>query len=183
MSAQFNDLVSSIKVEQVGGSTWTPPSGDFSFFDEETKAGDTLASDDTPQGWLKMATSDWMGRLPDSTELRDISIPGTHDSGARFGGEACETQYWTIAQQLEAGIRYLDIRNRRTKTSFAIHHGLCYQNMMFGDVLNQIRDFLRVHPGETILMRVKEEYTPEDGSSSFSDIWDGYMRNYGYLFV
>ncbi len=155
----------------------------FPFFDESTKDGGTLADTDVPREWLQSAATDWMGKLPDELSFGKLSVPGTHDTGARYGGAACQTQRWAINEQLEAGIRYLDIRNRRTKTSFAIHHGLCFQQIMFGDVLQQIQLFLNAHPKETILMRVKEEYTPEDGSDSFQSIWDGYMKSYGNLFV
>ncbi len=179
---QLGTLSSATVTGGSAASTWQAPTGDFPFFDEEAKAGDTLSTA-APAGWLTTATKDWMARLPDNTQLRQISIPGTHDSGARFGGAACETQAWTIRQQLDAGIRYLDIRNRRTGTSFAIHHGACYQNMMFGDVMDQISGFLTEHPRETILMRVKEEHDPQDNSSSFSDIWDDYMLRYSGLFA
>ncbi|NEE58668.1 phospholipase, partial [Streptomyces sp. SID8455] len=53
-------------------------------------------------------TQDWMGGLPDGTALQRLTIPGTHDSGARFGGPWSECQNTTIAQQLESGIRFLD---------------------------------------------------------------------------
>lgn len=155
----------------------------FTLLNEDSKSGGTLAGSSKPASWLTKATEDWMGKLPDSTSLAALSIPGTHDSGARYGGAACENQYWSIADQLNAGIRYLDIRNRRTGTSFAIHHGPCFQHMMFGDVMNQVQAFLRDHPGETILMRVKEEHDPQSGSSTFRQIWDGYMTRYGSLFA
>ncbi len=88
-------------------------------------------------------TQDWMGGLPDSIELRRLTIPGTHDSGARFGGPWTECQNTTIAQQLQSGIRFLDVRCRITNGSFAIHHGAAFQNMMFGDVLIACRDLGR----------------------------------------
>src|SRR5687767_170537 len=67
----------------------------------------------------------WMGALYDNVLVSQISIPGTHDSGARFepfpGTAKC--QNLTISQQLDAGIRFLDIRNRHIDNAFAIHHG------------------------------------------------------------
>ncbi|MYV63501.1 phospholipase, partial [Streptomyces sp. SID4931] len=52
-------------------------------------------------------TQDWMAALPDGTALQRLTIPGTHDSGARFGGPWSECQNTTIAQQLTSGIRFL----------------------------------------------------------------------------
>lgn len=54
----------------------------------------------------------WMGALPDKTLLSDITIPGTHDTCARSNIPFVRTQYLSVTQQLEAGIRFLDLRCR-----------------------------------------------------------------------
>ncbi len=117
--------------------------------------------------------------LPDSIELRRLTIPGTHDSGARFGGPWTECQNTTIAQQLQSGIRFLDVRCRITSGSFAIHHGAAFQNMMFGDVLIACRDFLVERPSETVLMRVKQEYSSES-DAAFRAVFDDYLDVRGW---
>lgn len=155
----------------------------FDVFDETQKLGSAVSFETKPNEWLVNASSNWMAKLPDSTQLKDISIPGTHDSGARFGLSACKNQTWSISSQLDSGIRYFDIRNRRTKNGFAIHHGPCFQKMTFADVLNDMQAFLASHPNEVILMRVKEEFTAEKGSDSFHSIWENYMQRYSALFV
>lgn len=124
-------------------------------------------------------TRAWMGGHGDGTELRRLSIPGTHDSGARFGGAWSECQNTTVAQQLDSGIRFLDVRCRVTGGSFAIHHGASYQNMMFGDVLVACRDFLAAHPSETVLMRVKQEYS-EESDATFRAVFDDYLDRRGW---
>ncbi|WP_137994347.1 phosphatidylinositol-specific phospholipase C [Streptomyces vilmorinianum] len=121
----------------------------------------------------------WMGAHGDGTDLRRLTIPGTHDSGARFGGAWSECQNTTIAQQLDSGIRFLDVRCRVTGGSFAIHHGASYQNMMFGDVLIACRDFLAAHPSETVLMRVKQEYSQES-DATFRAVFDDYLDRRGW---
>ncbi|MDT0490821.1 phosphatidylinositol-specific phospholipase C [Streptomyces griseus] len=124
-------------------------------------------------------TQDWMGALPDTTALQRLTIPGTHDSGARFGGPWSECQNTTIAQQLQSGIRFLDVRCRITGGSFAIHHGAAFQNMMFGDVLIACRDFLAARPSETVLMRVKQEYSSES-DTAFRAVFDDYLDGRGW---
>src|SRR5207302_8528829 len=56
----------------------------------------------------------WMGAISGGTSIAGLSIPGTHDTGARFeptpGTTKC--QDLTVADQLSAGIRYFDIRCR-----------------------------------------------------------------------
>lgn len=145
--------------------------------------GDSFSNSDAPAQWLTKLTRDWMSQLPDEVKLNQISIPGTHDTGALFGSRFCETQSWSITEQLEAGIRYFDIRNRRANDVFAIHHGICFQKIFFGGVMEQIEAFLKKYPSETLVMRVKEEHTPVEGSLSFKEIWERYMVTYDYLFV
>ncbi|MFE7131283.1 phosphatidylinositol-specific phospholipase C [Streptomyces sp. NPDC057638] len=125
------------------------------------------------------ATSVWMAAHPDTTPLARLTIPGTHDSGARFGGPWAECQNTTIAQQLMSGIRFLDIRCRVTGDAYAIHHGAAFQHLMFGDVLIACRDFLAAHPSETVLMRVKQEYSTES-DETFRRIFDIYLDTKGW---
>ncbi|MFJ9807878.1 phosphatidylinositol-specific phospholipase C [Streptomyces sp. NPDC101158] len=126
-----------------------------------------------------LGTQDWMAAHGDPTPLQKLTIPGTHDSGARFGGLWTECQNTTIAQQLDSGIRFLDVRCRVTGGSFAIHHGAFYQNLMFGDVLVACWNFLAAHPGETVLMRVKQEYSSES-DATFRAVFDDYLDNRGW---
>ncbi|MFF4079120.1 phosphatidylinositol-specific phospholipase C [Streptomyces sp. NPDC001777] len=130
-------------------------------------------------GRRALTTQDWMASASDATELRALTIPGSHDSGARFGGPWTECQNTTIAEQLNSGIRFLDVRCRVTGGSFAIHHGASYQNLMFGDVLGACWDFLAAHPTETVLMRVKQEYS-EESDATFRAVFDDYLDNRGW---
>ena len=123
------------------------------------------------------AGSDWMTSLNGALPLSQFSIPGTHDSGARFepfpGSAKC--QNLTITEQLNAGVRFLDIRCRHVDNAFTIHHGQVYQNINFTDVLNSTLGFLDANPGETVIMSVKEEYTPQNNTRSFEATFDSYV--------
>lgn len=134
-------------------------------------------SNSAPQANLLAIMNSWMTGLPDNTNLARITIPGTHDSGARFepiGGTA-KCQNLTIGEQLEAGVRFLDIRCRHIGDAFAIHHGSIYQNLNFTDVITACLSFLDNHPGETIIMCVKEEYDPTGNTRSFEQTFDSYV--------
>ncbi|MEE1755561.1 phosphatidylinositol-specific phospholipase C [Streptomyces sp. SP18CS02] len=131
------------------------------------------------RGRTRAGVRDWMGAIGGDVPLRQLTIPGTHDSGARFGGPWAACQTTTIAQQLDSGIRFLDVRCRITGDAFAIHHGASYQNLMFGDVLIACRDFLAAHPSETVLMRVKQEYS-EESDAAFRRIFDLYLDGKGW---
>lgn len=129
---------------------------------------------------LPVSMNNWMSGLQDNISLSKISIPGTHDSGARvdppvLSGTA-KTQDLSIAEQLNAGVRFLDIRCRHIDNAFAIHHGAIYQNLNFDDVLNACYTFLNSHPSETIIMSVKEEYDPSNNTRSFEQTFDAYVQ-------
>ncbi|WP_398860168.1 phosphatidylinositol-specific phospholipase C [Streptomyces chengmaiensis] len=132
-----------------------------------------------PRRVRTLTTRDWMAGHGDATALHTLTVPGTHDSGARHGGPWAECQNTTIAQQLDGGIRFLDIRCRAIDGSFAIHHGAAFQHMMFGDVLIACRDFLRAHPSETVLMRLKQEYSNES-DAVFRAVFDDYLDRCGW---
>ncbi len=122
--------------------------------------------------------TNWMGSLNSTLTLAQITIPGTHDSGARFetfsGTAKC--QNLTIAEQLAAGTRFLDIRCRHIGNAFTIHHGSVYQNINFDDVLNACFTFLNSNPTETILMSVKEEYNSSNITRTFEQTFDAYVQ-------
>lgn len=121
-------------------------------------------------GEAKTSNPDWMTGLRDDVLLSELSIPGTHDSMSReHGGDFAKTQSMTLSNQLESGIRVLDIRCRNIQDVFAIHHGSVFQGMYFGDVLATVLNFLKDHPGETVLMRVKKEQDDANNTRSFEE--------------
>ncbi|MBV9692729.1 MAG: phosphatidylinositol-specific phospholipase C [Alphaproteobacteria bacterium] len=126
---------------------------------------------------------DWMGALRDDVRLSQLSLPGTHDTMSFFGGDAVRTQTLSLPNQLESGIRVLDIRCRHVRFGassyrFAIVHGATHQNAFFDDVLDAAVNFLKAHPRETVFMFVNEEAAPEnippgrDFAMTFAQYWD-----------
>lgn len=119
----------------------------------------------------------WMASVANGVNLTLLSIPGSHDAGATVepvsGTAKC--QNLSIGDQLNAGIRFLDVRCRHINDAFAIHHGAIYQNKNFDDVLNACFTFLNTNPGETIVMSVKEEYDPSGNTRTFEQTFDSYV--------
>jgi len=129
-----------------------------------------------PSGALA-AGNNWMTSLDGTRRLSQYSIPGTHDSGARFEpipGTA-KTQTLTITGQLEAGIRFLDMRCRHQDDAFNIYHGIVNQKLTFTSVLDDIIAFLNANPGETVIMSVKEEEASAGTTRSFEATFDSYI--------
>ncbi|UKB80072.1 phosphatidylinositol-specific phospholipase C [Chryseobacterium sp. MEBOG07] len=140
----------------------------------------SLAKVSNKTSLLPITMNSWMSGLQDNISISKISIPGTHDSGARVDAPVvsgtAKTQDLSIAEQLNAGVRFLDIRCRHIDNAFTIHHGAIYQNLNFDDVLNACYAFLNSHPSETIIMSVKEEYDASNTTRSFEQTFDSYVQ-------
>lgn len=125
---------------------------------------------------------DWMSRLDKNLKLNALSIPGTHDTMSRFGGDMAATQTMDLYEQLKAGIRALDIRCRHYRDACSIHHGRVYQNANLEDVLTTVTNFLNAHPNEFVIMRLKEECDEKspciENSRSWSDTFQVYYKRY-----
>ncbi|MCJ8745459.1 hypothetical protein PDJAM_G00130290 [Pangasius djambal] len=99
----------------------------------------------------------WMMELDGGTLLSDITIPGTHDTMALYGGPAAECQAWNLEDQLKAGIRYLDLRVYAFENTLYLMHGIVYEHSTFTKALETLKAFLSEFPSETVLVRVKPD--------------------------
>ncbi|QIG89575.1 phosphatidylinositol-specific phospholipase C [Chryseobacterium sp. POL2] len=131
--------------------------------------------------------NNWMSFFGDNRPLHFISIPGTHDSGALHDGNTlgfttyAKTQDYSIADQLNFGIRYLDIRCNYKDGEFKIYHGSVDQKQDFDDVLKTCRSFLAANPSETIIMSVKQEKS-NITNNTYSQRFYQYTQAYPNLF-
>ncbi len=103
----------------------------------------------------------WMATLDNNKLISDITIPGTHDTMAFYGGPMAKCQAWSLMNQLKAGIRYLDLRVSGFKLK--IMHGIVYQRTSLSDVLSIINEFLKNSKNEFVLVRIKPVF-PLKGS-------------------
>uniref|UniRef100_A0A8C4QJ93 Phosphatidylinositol-specific phospholipase C X domain-containing protein n=1 Tax=Eptatretus burgeri TaxID=7764 RepID=A0A8C4QJ93_EPTBU len=122
---------------------------------------------------------DWMADILDEKSITEISLPGTHDTMALYGGIVVQCQSWTLQLHLEAGVRFLDIRARHYYNELPIHHGVCYQHATFHDVVNVTMAFLENHPKEVLLMRLKEEYKPKGNTETMYQTVVRYLKEFG----
>ncbi|KAL9184286.1 hypothetical protein ACHAXT_002372 [Thalassiosira profunda] len=110
---------------------------------------------------------DWMARLRAASpekKLRDVVIPGTHDSASvtipNFAPFAAVglCQNVSILDQLRRGARYLDLRvggktNSNLVDDIFICHGML-KGGRFADVLDEIDMFLFDNPSEFVIVEV-----------------------------
>lgn len=126
--------------------------------------------------------SQWMGLLlQDQQPLSLLSIPGTHDSAAYkmnglsvFATSWAKTQDWSVSQQLEAGIRYLDFR---IAMDGSMHHGSAWVGEDFASHLREVKNFLTSHPSEFVLIRIKPEYVTFGGGDDYLKYREMVLKN------
>lgn len=142
--------------------------------------GHPVAARGGPRTATPRPTQDWLAPLADGTPVARLSLPGTHHSGVRIGGPNVACQRRTIAEQLDAGIRFLDIRCRSFHSAFAVHHAAVYQGLLFGNVLLTCEAFLRAHPSETVLLRLGQEFSTVP-DTEFRRVFDLYLAGFRKL--
>lgn len=130
----------------------------------------------------------WMSKVNPQTPLSRMSLLGTHESAATSGEyfNAGQCQLMSISDQLNAGIRVLDIRLDTASypgpqgAGFELWHGsLIDENVTFDTVLDDVVSFLRSHPTETVLMRV--DNTNNDPKAGFISTFEAsYWLNSKY---
>ncbi|WPB75468.1 phosphatidylinositol-specific phospholipase C domain-containing protein [Archangium violaceum] len=149
-----------------------------------------------------MANADWMSKLRGNPCITRLAIPGTHDSGAyqKTVKPMTRAQTLSIPEQLEAGVRALDIRCAATygsegtwtglaldmlggaerqlvqeeigeeRTTYNVFHGPFDQGVSIADVVAQVATFLQAHRGETVFLLLKQEGGSVDISEDINDI-------------
>jgi len=138
-----------------------------------------------------VASYEWMKAIRGETKLTEITIPGTHDSCARkFNNDwlvssTAKCQSLNIPGQLDAGIRYLDIRCEVDSSTYSVKtvHGSAdcwdgddYYYLDF--VFQHIYTWLDAHPSETVLVSIKED-DGDAGAAVFTSAIYEYIHGYG----
>jgi len=133
-----------------------------------------------------MAISNWMKGIPDATPVSMINIPGSHDSTTQFINlsliSRCQNK--SIRQQLESGIRFLDIRLFLNDNRLLAVHGIAdcrtaknrkSPPLLFNDVYREMKSFLEKHPSETVLMLLNEG-RGRSGNAFFDAFYEQFIK-------
>lgn len=124
-----------------------------------------------------------MKSLHDTFSIAQINIPGTHDSCA-FRVQfplLSKCQSTTISEQLNSGIRFLDIRVEKDGEKLKLVHDIAdcknpentNKRLYLDDVISDCKNFLSKNPSETILL----SYKRDDGANQ-EDTFDIFFENY-----
>jgi 1-phosphatidylinositol phosphodiesterase len=120
----------------------------------------------------------WMSvdSLPDSKSISALSIPGSHDSAAISYLPYVSCQTMSITNQLNSGIRFLDLRCGLRDNTLYMFHGDIALNYPYcitlESILREIQDWLSLanHRREAILVQIKEETNPSNSTVSFATV-------------
>ncbi|RAL01438.1 PLC-like phosphodiesterase [Aspergillus ibericus CBS 121593] len=109
---------------------------------------------------------------PPDLHLSAFTIPGTHNSAAGVGAinfppaylpdllrffavEMAECQTASVAEQLEMGIRFIDLRT--SGTDLTLRHGRVELRHTLREILDVVNGFLDSHPDETVRVAIKRD--------------------------
>ncbi len=114
----------------------------------------------------------WMARLNDGVKVTQLSIPGTHDSGATHSifDVAGKCQDISIKEQLAIGVRFLDLRLQMNNNEFDIVHSFVKQNLTFKGVLKDITNFIKQNPSEFLIISIKKEEESVNSTFDFEEL-------------
>lgn len=97
------------------------------------------------------STSNFLSTLPSTLPISALSLPGTHESLARYGWpvSSCQSSESNVLNQLNSGIRYFDVRmspkGEGDQMKLFAYHGITDQRIRLDEVLE---DFYRWLDGD-----------------------------------
>ena len=133
---------------------------------EKSPSGPTTSPRRTFTGTLPES---WMGELNDGLPLSAVTIPGTHDSAAfTYSWPFVATQNMNIAEQLNAGIRYFDLRCGVRSDIVEMVHGQAYLGLRLEEVLQAMYDWLAQHETEGLVVQIKRDRNENNSTMEFA---------------
>ncbi|NLA72573.1 MAG: phosphatidylinositol-specific phospholipase C domain-containing protein [Clostridiales bacterium] len=109
-----------------------------------------------------MDTKAWMKHIDEAAPLSFINIPGTHNSTTQYIPLRyfSRCQNISVAQQLELGVRYLDLRVEHSKGKLKLVHSIIdckksafsFEKLWLDDIIDDCSRFIKENPSETIIM-------------------------------
>lgn len=116
-------------------------------------------------------SKNWLKNVDDNAKITEVSLPGTHDSGAThsIADVAGKCQDISIKTQLEIGVRFFDLRLQLVNDEFKIVHSFVDQNLKFSTVLKDLYSFIKENSSEYLIISIKEEASPVNSSLWFDE--------------
>jgi len=127
----------------------------------------------------------WMSNIRDDAKLSELTIPGTHNTCASKCSILAKCQKFSLMEQLNAGVRFIDIRCCHSHDEFLLHHGNFKIDCDFEHgVMGVCVTFLCSNPSEAIVCLLKPEHMSKNNKTEFDEKFLSYVqkyKNYWYL--
>lgn len=130
-------------------------------------------------------STDWMSKVSDDVNILDLSIPGTHDSGAQhsIADVAGKCQDLSISSQLEIGVRFLDIRLQLVNDEFRVVHSFVDQDLKFETVVEDLYSFIKNYSSEFLIISIKEDNSSVNSTIAFDQALIKALKPYEDVFM
>lgn len=113
-----------------------------------------------------MNYSNWLDKIDDERTIASLSVPGAHNAatgeGVCFFSGIGVTQFYSIEDLWEHGIRAFDLRPAVNESQLHIYHGLLKTHISFNEVLDIICNKLEQNPREFAIILLREERESEN---------------------
>ncbi|WP_419535847.1 hypothetical protein [Endozoicomonas sp.] len=147
----------------------------------------------------EMANRAGKPNVDSNRSIAEMTLHGTHDSGtysikfprlskvpglkyiAKLAKNYSVTQTKTISEQLNSGVRYLDLRLRSssTESGFRIHHGVVNGSDSTTG-LGELFEYARQHPKEMVVVKMQFDHDKGDSLDTF---YQSFLKNNEALLV
>lgn len=106
----------------------------------------------------------WMSCIPQNVFYTMLSVPGSHDAATSSATLIARTQNKTIAEQLELGVRALDLRPSATD-NLEIKHNSFGTGVSLAQAIKSMRSYLEKNPTEFIYATIHLEGSTNDNKT------------------
>lgn len=128
----------------------------------------------------KMPMHSWMSECDPQKRITALLIPGTHDTmTADCQQRYYRTQHLSLSQQLQTGVRFLDIRLRKEMVAA---HREWISDIHADQIFTKCGEFLAKNPHEFILMRIQNANENKDDYPQYGTALLEKIREYSSLF-
>ena len=121
-------------------------------------ARDTTVEVDNPdpneEGTIEIPLHQALTNLQNQAIDLGNSIPPL---GSLVNSDLAQAQSLTITEQLEAGVRFLDLRGRPVNDTLEVFHGAIPQGQNFGEAFGAINSFVEANPSESVVVYTQQE--------------------------
>ena len=114
----------------------------------------------------------WMKQVDDNTKIVEMSIPGTHDSGATHSlfDVSAKCQDLSIKSQLNIGVRFFDIRLQLVNDDLNVVHSYVDQKLKFDKVLKDFTSYIKENDSEFLIVSIKKDESDKNSTMNFKDV-------------